>query len=178
MTKKTVVSTLEVVNWFCKKAEKARIPLEESKIQNMLFLAQMHYVLKSGQLLTPSLFVCGQDGFFEPTIRTLLGFGLPLMAAPKLENETSVFLELIWQKYAPWKNDELKKFVVSLECWKNFYRPERELIVNPVSIIDSFSNSIRGVAPQPAVTGKVLMSQNGPVQVSSWKPRKVTSSNL
>lgn len=177
MTTKTVISSLDVVHWFYKKAEKTHIVLEESKVQHLLFLTQMHHVLKSGQLLTPSLFVCGKDGFFEPTIRTLLNFGLPLMELPKFDKDTLVFLELIWRKYAPWKNDELKDFIVSLDCWKNFYHPERELIVNPVSIIDSFSNSIHSVAPQPAVTNKVMMSQNGPVRVSNWQPRKVNSSN-
>ena len=60
MDNKTITSTLDIVNWFCRKAAAVGTTLDENKIQHLLFLAQIHYALKSGHFLMPSLFEpCG-----------------------------------------------------------------------------------------------------------------------
>lgn len=178
MTDKAITSSLDITNWFCKKADTAGITLGEPKIQHLLFLAQIHFALKEGQTLMPSLFVCGRSGFYEPTIRTILGFGLPLMSKSHFSAEINDFLELIWQKYALQKDAELDRFIISLECWKHFYRPEEETIVNPMYFTDSFAGSIQKNGESgDSAKSKILISQNGPVKVSAWHPRKLGSSN-
>ena len=177
MSSRKIVSTLDVTNWFCKKAEKVTQTLTEAKIQHLLFLAQIHFGLKEGRLLMPSLFVCGASGFYEPTIRDVMKFSLPLMSKPNLSAKTEDFLELIWMKYASLSQNELDKFIFSLECWKHFYRPEEETIVDPLQLVDSFAESIHNkIQPKSLQKSKILISQNGPVKVSAWHPRKLDSS--
>ena len=105
MDNKTITSTLDIVNWFCRKAAAVGTTLDENKIQHLLFLAQIHYALKSGHFLMPSLFVCSRSGFYEPTVRVLMRFGLPLLPEPCFKTEINTFLELIWQKYAGQSGD-------------------------------------------------------------------------
>ncbi len=171
-----VISALAITNWFCKKAESCNQQLAEPKIQHLLFLAQIHYALKSGKFLMPSLFICSRSGFYEAIIREILSFGLPLMKTPRFTSEINDFLELIWQKYASQSEAELNHFVLSLECWKHFYRPEEETIVNPVLFADSFADSIQKTPNAKMEKSKILISQNGPVKVSAWKPRKLNPS--
>lgn len=178
MNNQAITSSLDITNWLCQKADSQGIILGENKIQHLLFLAQIHFALKSGQFLMPSLFVCGRTGFYEPTIRTILSFGLPLMEKPRFSAEINDFLELIWHKYGLQEDSQLNRFVISLECWKHFYRPEEETIVNPMHFTDSFAGSIQGsLEKNESKKSKILISQNGPVKVSAWNPRKLGSSN-
>ena len=178
MENKAVTSALDIVNWFCRKADTAGVMLEEAKIQHLLFLAQIHFALKSGHFLMPSLFVCGRGGFYEPTIRQIMRFGLPLMSKPSFDSSIDDFLELIWQKYAPRSEADLYRFIRSLECWKQSYRPETEVIVDPMRLADSFADSIRNARrDEPASSSGIRLSQNGPVRVSAWHPRKLKDSN-
>ena len=112
MDNKTITSTLDIVNWFCRKAAAVGTTLDENKIQHLLFLAQIHYALKSGHFLMPSLFVCSRSGFYEPTVRVLMRFGLPLLPEPCFKTEINTFLELIWQNTL----DNLKPNSTVLYC--------------------------------------------------------------
>ena len=174
MINRKIVSSLDITNWFFKKAETQSLRLSENKIQHLLFLSQMHFVLKNGCLLSPTLFVCDNNGFFDPTIRSILNFGLPLMSKPRLSSATDDFLELIWQKYGKQTDFELQNFVTSLKCYKQNCNINNETIINPMNFIDSFASSlnINTKFSSPAKT-KILISQNGPVRVSTWDPRKL-----
>ncbi len=174
MSGQNIISSLEITNWLCRRAESEKRHLTESKLQHLLFLAQIHYALKSGKFLMPSLFVCGRSGFYEPTIRQIMSFGLPLMNTPVFKEEITTFLELIWKKYAGQSEEELEHFILSLECFKHFYRPEEETIVNPMYFTDSFAGSIQKDKAENHAS-KILLSQNGPVKVSAWHPRKLHS---
>lgn len=173
MNSHVIVSALDTTDWFYKKAETAGIRLSENKIQHLLFLAQIHFALKEGRHLMPSLFVCGRSGFYEPTIRTLLKFGLPLMNKTELTPAANRFLDLIWQKYALKEDKTLDAFIWSLECWKHFYRPEEETIVDPLDCVDSFAGALQKNPAEQTEKSKILISQNGPVKVSAWHPRKL-----
>lgn len=179
MNNKTATSALDIVNWFCHRAQSSGITLPEPKIQHLLFLAQIHYALKSGRFLMPSLFVCEQSGFYEATIRNIMQFGLPLMPAPALDSQTADFLELIWQKYASRTEMELGSFILSLDCWKQSYRPETDVIIDPMLLADSFADSISSRQPRhnKSAETKIRLSQNGPVKVSAWHPRKLKDSD-
>ena len=66
----------------------------------------------------------------------------------------------------------MKEFVSSLKCFKNIYEEENDIIINPLNFIDSFSSSLKnGATPTPK--SKIMISQNGPVKVSTWTPRKL-----
>lgn len=177
MTNKMITSALDITNWFCKRADTENISLQEAKIQHLLFLAQIHFALQSGHCLMPSFFVCGKSGFYEPNIRTIMQFGLPLMANPNFSPDTNNFLELIWQKYGHQDEAELNRFIISLECWKQSYRPERDVIIDISRLADSFSSSIKSYGTRDLSTSnsKIMLSQHGPVRVSSWHPRKLNT---
>lgn len=175
MNNSSIVSSLDVTDWFYKKAETSNIRLSETKIQHLLFLAQIHFALKEGRYLMPTLFICARSGFYEPTIRTLLKFGLPLMQKPTFSNTVQNFLSLIWQKYASVDDTDLDSFIWSLECWKQSYSPEEETIVDPMRLADSFAENLQKNKPEKKEEAKILLSQNGPVKVSTWHPRKLDS---
>ena len=171
-----IVSALDVTNWFYQKASNNVI--SERKIQHLLFLSQLHYALKYKKLLMPTLFVCADSGFYNAEIKSILKFGLPLMGKGNFSSSILEFLNLIWQKYGSQTDDQLDKFIFSLEPWKHYYRPENETIVNPIEFTDSFANTIHNSKEKSVSSkSKVMMSQNGPVKVSSWQPRKLNSSN-
>ena len=165
-------SSLDIANWFYRKAEADKKHIDEKKVQHLLFLAQLHFALKNGCYLMPSLFVCNKTGFYEPTIRAILEFGLPLMPRNTVSAEKNNFLELIWQKYGNKSEAELSQFVMSLDCFSQFYRAEKENIVNPMQFVDSFEKSLQSQNNKRNKT-KILISQNGPVRVSTWSPRKL-----
>ena len=179
MNNHSIPSSLKLADWFYKKAISVGKQLNEQQIQHLLFLSQVHFILKSGRFLYPSLFVCDHSGFYNPTIRTLMEFGLPLMPKTNFSTEIEIFLELIWQKYALLSDVDLTKFVLSLECWKKNYRPNEEYIVNPMHLVDSFVGTLhlsKG-KQNPKTKTKIMLSQHGPVKVSAWQPRKLSSSN-
>lgn len=175
MADRMITSALDITNWLCKRAETDGHTLQEAKIQHLLFLAQIHFALKSGHCLMPSLFVCGRSGFYEPNIRTIMQFGLPLMAQPDFDASVNDFLELIWQKYSHQDESSLNRFIISLDCWKQSYRPERDVIVDITRFTDSFAGAIKGKTNQDlsSQSSKIMLSQNGPVRVSAWHPRKL-----
>lgn len=177
MATKLIKSTLDIVGWLCHKALADKQTLSSQQLQNLLFLVQMHHIGKEGKVLVPSMFVCCRDGFYEPTVESVLSQKLPLLKMPTLEPNISLLLESVWQKYAHLSEKELLNFVTSLSCWKETYNTEKEVVINPLDIASSFSLSIskdKNFSPS-----KIRLSQNGPVQVSPWRPRKLgNTSNL
>ena len=174
MNKNQILSSLDITNWFCKKAEADLTTLSDLKIQHLLFLAQFDFIRNFKQFLYPSLCVCGKSGFYNPTIRTILSFGLPLMGTPKFFPETEHFLNSVWQKYGVLSEEKLSSYIFSLECWKRSYKPNEETIVNLLSFaLENADKHTSLSSNQP----KIMISQNGPVKVSAWHPRKLSSSN-
>ncbi len=177
MPRKSITSTLDVIGWFCSKASQNRRKLSPCQLQNMLFLAQMHHLSKHGRVLMPTMFVCYNQGFYEPTTNIIINCGLPLLDNPVFEQETSMILESVWQKYSSLTEKELLTFITSLGCWTQFYHHSEETIVNPIDMIASFISSISGNKMSSASKTKIRLSQNGPVQVSPWHPRKINNSS-
>ncbi len=179
MDRRNFFSSIEIADWFHKKAERQGLPLSDEKIQHLLFLAQIHHMLKEGRLLIPSFFICGKSGFYEAGLQSILRFGLPLMPMASFDDNTAAFLELIWKKYSPLSDYELNEFITSLNCWQKNYNSLKETVVDVSKLVDSFAQSIQGspedfsFVKSPAHTKKIMLSQNGPVQVSSWHPRKL-----
>ena len=87
------------------------------------------------------------------------------MSAPKFKAEITGFLELIWKKYYPQSNASLAKLIKSSASYT-----EVPNIVSLETLAKNFNDSIN---PQNTNKIKMLISQNGPVMVSKWQPRKV-----
>ncbi len=171
MTYKKNNSNINIAYWFYRKTDKLKTKLSETKIQYLLLLSQMHYTIKYKNLLMPSLFVYSNSEIYDPTVRTIMNYGFPLMPIPEFETEVTDFLDLIWQKYAPISDEKLQEFVHSLNCFKNIYNENDNIIINPLNFIDSFATSIRNKKNENK--SKIMISQNGPVKVSAWTPRKL-----
>lgn len=174
MPQKTIISTFDIAGWFSNKATQNNQKLSQTQLQNMLFLAQMHHTGKHGYILMPSMFVCYDRGFYDPNIESFFLHNFPLPETNVFEKETDLFLESVWQKYALLSEQELQNFVTSLPCWQNIYNHQADTVVNPFDIVSSFVSSISGVKAFSASKPKIRLSQNGPVQVSPWHPRKLS----
>lgn len=176
-----VNSAFDVANWFFKKSDSEGLYLETEKLQHLIFLAQIHYsLLHEQEYLVPSLFVCDHTGFVEPTLQKALSFGRPLMEAPDFPAEINEFLSLIWQKYSPMSIKALAEFIKNSAGYADCYQTGRRNIVNIPDIAAEFKSSLtasafnhsKGTSPK-----KILISQNGPVVVSKWSPRKLSPKN-
>lgn len=174
-------SAFDAANWFLKKSESEGFYLEPEKLQHLIFLAQMHYSLPNdGNYLFPSLFICDHSGFVEPTLQKALSFGRPLMEIPEFSEPINNFLDLIWQKYSPLSIKALADFIKKTSGYTKHYQSGRRNIVDVSNIAFEFKDNLRnesfnqskGNAPK-----KILISQNGPVVVSQWSPRKLSLKN-
>lgn len=164
-------TNINVAYWFYDKANNNNKKISEQKIQYLLFLSQMHYALKHNTLLMPSLFVYSKSEVFDPTIKTIMHYGFPLMQSPEFDSQTTNFLELIWQKYAFQSEEKLKEFIYSLKYFKDLHNQFDDVIINPLNFADSTSSLQKNETNTNK--SKIMISQNGLVKVSAWNPRKI-----
>lgn len=171
MTKSAAKSALDVANWFFKKAEVSKIYLEEDKLHPLIFLAQTHYALKNGmRYLIPGLFICNNGGFFEPNLKKILEFGMPLMGDSDLSQEVKEFLELVWHKYASKNTFELISIVKDSPAYRKHHVKDETILLTLEDMAKGF-----GTPAEPQTAKKIRISQNGPVVVSEWQPRKLNA---
>ena len=172
-------SVLDIANWFFKKSEKDCWYLDDCKVQHLLFLAQLHYALEHDRrYLAPACFIADENGFSEPTLGHFLDFGRPLMASPRLDEKITLFLEKIWKKYALLNLSELTEIIKSSRGYKDNYVVGNKNIVDILSLIADFSANagiIKSTDVSQSNAKKILLSQNGPVVVSKWQPRKLSA---
>lgn len=171
-------SAIEVAYWFIGKAEDEGIFLEDEKLQHLLFLAQVHFALTNNmELLMPSLFVCGENGFYEPNISVIFAQGRPYMPPKKLPNKINEFLSKVWKRYAPLSVKELNLMIKSNSVYQNCHISGTQNIVPLKTIVENFAkdnNISRATSTYTSTNKKVSYSQNGPVVISKWTPRKVS----
>lgn len=170
MTAQIVNSAIHVAGWFVNKAAKNKANLSYIKLQNMLFLAQLNHWLASGKILMPSMFVCCENGFYEPNVKLALKGGTTLDNGVFRDEEIEL-LENVWQKYAKISDDDVLAQICGLGLWKNNYRADEEIIVNPLEYTAGRKTMYQHGKKE--TKGKVRLSQNGPVEVMPWKPRKI-----
>lgn len=174
-------SSLDAANWFFRRADRDDFVLENDKLQHLLFLAQVHYALNNNMnYLIPGLFICDERGFSEPNLNRILAHGLPLMPEPAFSGKINNFLELIWQKYFPQSNQKLSEFIKNSDSYVENYRPGQQNIVPLETMAQKFKSSLTPLSFSRAGSSgkrKMLISQNGPVMVSAWQPRKLGSNN-
>lgn len=173
MTVSATNSGIDVAYWFIQRAEKDNVFVEDEKLHHLLFTAQLAYSRKNSlAVLMPSLFIVNENGFFEPNILKMFSLGRPYMPPVKLENDVAAFLEIIWKKYAQTPATVLGNLIKSTEAYKQSYKKGEKRVID--------INDIAALSETPVRTPafgrkKVLISQNGPVMVSQWTPRKLSS---
>ena len=176
-----ISSSLEAANWFFRRADKDDCYLENDKLHQVLFLAQVHFALNNNmEYLIPSLFICDERGFSEPTLAKILSYGLPLMAPPSFSEKINSFLELIWKKYSSMNTAELSEFIKNSDSYIDNYQTGKKNIVALEEMAQNFKSSLNPRSFSKAGTSKgrkILISQNGPVMVSAWQPRKLGPKN-
>lgn len=170
-------SSLEVASWFLTRAKRDDWFLETEKLQQLLFLSQIHYAAQNNlELLMPSLFIHSRNGFIEPTIAKICAAGFQFSAPQPFPAKISSFLEKIWQIYGSMSLRQISDLIKSRAGTVELPRPGSQNIVEIASLVEKFqnqSNIKRNNYAQPAGRKKILISQNGPVVVSKWQPRKL-----
>lgn len=174
-------SAIEVAYWFINKAEQENSRLEDEKLQHLLFLSQIHFALKNNmELLMPSLFVCGEDGFFEPNLNVMFSQGRPYMPPKSLPEKIEDFLGKVWKRYASLSAKELNLMIKSNPAYQTCYIRGTQNIAPLKTVVESFvkdPDTATYSSTRTTANKKVSYSQNGPVVVSQWKPRKISSKN-
>ena len=180
-------SALEVAAWLLSKARNERQILEHEKLQHLLFLAQFHYLSTHPDiLLMPSLFVLNHGNCIEPNVSKLHNSGLLADFPIRFDNDISEFLNKIWKIYAQLSLHQLKSLIKEhLELIGNSDYPNT--IINFQSLIENYktNNKNNKIYTQqfrieqtkissPSHSPKIMLSQNGPVVVSKWEPRKLS----
>lgn len=175
-----VESAVDVAYWLFDKASDTRSELDDYKMQQMLFLSQLLFARTYNQeMLFPSLFICDENGFFEPNMQKILAQGRPFMPRARFNNRVSEFLDGIWQKYAAMSSREMKNFIINSSVYAEFATLGKRRLVDFRDLVDFVLRKESMLAEQKsAKTRKVLLSQNGPVMVSKWQPRKVGKADI
>ena len=179
MSSAAINSALEAAVWFTTRARKENVSLDHGQLQNLLFLAQVHFALNNNmQYLMPTIFVCTRHGFAEPTLETLLPAGLPSLPQPKFSTRINAFLDLIWKKYAVLPVAELENFVKTSDSYLKTCALGHKQFTMLEDMAADFKSSLNPRALSQAGVSdrrKILISQNGPVVVSKWQPCKLNS---
>lgn len=175
MSSPHINSILSAANWFFRKADSSDIYLENDKLHHLLFLAQIHFsVGHNGEYLFPGIFVCDNKGFHEPNLAHMLTFGMPLMEAPKFDKEIHTFLELIWKKYSPMSKLQLEDFVKNSDAYNKYFKSGQLTPASLEELTPLFKGTASSAPHNTSKKRKVMLSQNGPVVVSQWHPRKLS----
>ena len=139
-------SAIDVAYWFFERAEKDGTFLDDEKMFHLLFVAQLGYARRyDREVLVPSLFICDEDGFTEPNLKKMFSLGRPYMPPVKLTDKNS-------SAYKECRRSG-EKYLVAANDILNKFTP-----LQPEKIADN---------------KKIRISQNGPVMVSRWNPRKL-----
>ncbi|MBR1605122.1 MAG: hypothetical protein IJ660_03335 [Alphaproteobacteria bacterium] len=172
-------SSLDVAYWFFNRAERDDIYLETEKIHHLLFMAQNRYAKQhTDTLLMPCVFLCDDKGFFEPTLKKIFSLGRPFIPTVKFKNQISSFLEEIWQEYGHLSLSQFSQLITRMPCYTQCQRNGNPITNAAASFIDKTTvQATQDRSSHDLSRKKMLVSQNGPVLVSQWLPRKLTTNS-
>ena len=177
MTIQATDTAIDIAYWFFNRAEKDGIYIKKEKMQHLLFLARIHFAMAYNmQILVPSLLVCNKDGFFDPNLKRMFAMGRPFMPPVKFPAKIDSFLESIWNKYGKTSLIGLEKLIKSNSAFKENCIAGTINVIDLKAVVDSFIKSSKAAQKNNAFSNnrkKVMLSQNGPVVVSKWQPRKI-----
>lgn len=173
----SVDSALDIAGWFYNKAKSEGLYLEHERLQHLLFLSQAHYAIANNNaMLMPSLFICSRDGFFEPSIAKMISISNINFPDTNFNKQIEMFLEAIWKKYSLLSLRDLGDLIKTRTSYNVHYISGKKNIVSLSEMIKNFNIIAHLNAKKPIINNenkKVLFSQNGPVVVSKWHPRKL-----
>lgn len=174
-------SSIDAAYYLLQLSELDGIYLETEKLQHLLFLAQIEFAADyQNQMLMPCVFMCDKNGFFEPGLRRIFEQGRPFMPPVKLHREAGDFLKNIWKKYGKLSIQECRSLVLKTPLYAKCHQEGKTTVLTWNSLIDNLhiyaKMNLRDNLSTPR--RKVLVSQNGPVVVSQWTPRKLDRINL
>ena len=182
MSSADIRTVFDIATWFFKRADKDDVYLNNDKLQHLMFLSQIHFALtNNNNHLFYGTFICTPQGFEEPNLAQILKFGLPLIETTKFDKHINNFLDLIWQKYFPLSANELSTFIKNSDSYIDSYNIEKNIPLHLEELCHKFKSNLKKESSSLSSTSnkqKVLISQNGPVVVSQWQPRKVNSANI
>ena len=183
MQKIATDSSFEVISWFLNKAKRDDIFLDYRKLQHLLFLSQLHYQASfPNSLLMPCVFAYGRNGYEEPSFASIYSAGIIPQVSIRLSHDTIQFLDKIWHIYSAMNASQLETLIKH-----RIGAPERQgtekIIPDFKTLVEKFKSSSK-IGKKATVSSetsnnigenkKVMLSQNGPVMVSAWKPRKIS----
>lgn len=174
-------SSFEVISWFLNKAKRDDIFLDYRKLQHLLFLSQLHYQVSfPNSLLMPCVFAYGRNGYEEPSFAGIYSSGILPQVSIRLSHTAIQFLEKIWHIYSAMNASQLESLIQQRIGFPQRQGQEK-IIPNFKTLVEKFKSSskiINNTANNQSKEGngskKVMLSQNGPVMVSAWKPRKLS----
>ncbi|MBQ8436968.1 MAG: hypothetical protein IJX20_04885 [Alphaproteobacteria bacterium] len=175
-------SSFEVISWFLNQAKKDDVFLDYRKLQHLLFLSQLHYQASfPDSTLMPCVFAYGRNGYEEPSFAGIYSAGILPQVSIRLSYTTIQFLEKVWHIYSAMNASQLETLIRH-----RIGTPERKgqekIIPDFKTLVEKFKSSSKmnksSVTTEKNnsvnTTKKVMLSQNGPVMVSAWKPRKIS----
>ncbi len=176
-------SSFEVISWFLNKAKRDDIFLDYRKLQHLLFLSQLHYQASHpDKVLMPCVFVYGRNGYEEPAFAGIYSAGILPQVSIRLPHNTIQFLDKVWHIYSAMNATQLENLIHQRIGTPNNQQKEK-VVPDFKTLVEKFKNSSK-IKQNTALTTeknsktggekKVMLSQNGPVMVSAWKPRKIS----
>ena len=156
MTIPATDTAIDIAYWFFNRAEKDGIYLETEKMQHLLFLAQIHFAMTYDM--------------------RMFAMARPFMPPVKFPAKIDSFLESIWNKYGKTSLIGLEKLIKSNSAFKENCIAGTINVIDLKAVVDSFIKSSKAAQKNNAFSNnrkKVMLSQNGPVVVSKWQPRKI-----
>lgn len=179
MTYPAVESAIDAAYWFIDKSIEDKYFVDDKKLQQLLFLAQLWYAQAyNHNMLIPSVFICDENGFYEPNLQKILKQGRPFLPQAKIIPAVDDFLNEIWNKYAKCSELELQNIIKNTVIYRNTYKNNDKSLLDFKSIVEYLNRNSTIVGSDGGKENKkILLSQNGPVIVSKWHPRKVSANN-
>lgn len=165
-------SAIDVAYWFFARSEKDGQYLENERLYHLIFASQLNYAQKFNcEVLVPSLFVCDGLGFTEPNLFKMFSLGRPFMPPVKLSDKVEAFLEDMWQKYGKLSLIDFTGLIKNSTAYKECFTEGEKHLINVNDILNKFKAAEAN--KKESSRKKMLISQNGPVMVSQWNPRKI-----
>ena len=169
MPKFAIPSAFDAAYWFLQYAEKNFLSFEDEKLHHLLFLAQIDFIQKhKNEILFPSMFIATKKGFLEPNILKIFANGHPFMPHIKVDKNIAVFLEQIADKYAKASLLDLRSSIIQSKAFLSCFDAENVMAFDITEIASLFTPK-----KEKSIPNRIRMSQNGPVTISKWQPRKL-----
>lgn len=170
-----VNNAFDISIFFDDMAEQEGAYLQPQKLQRLLFLAQAYYAVAFNRKLMPAVFVADELGPVEPNIFLAFSKGRPDIDVELfLPYETQSFLESIWQRFGSYSVERLDEITNETSAYLKAKERGNRAEISLSEMKKSFKRAEKSPGVDQVVKPKIMRTQSGrPVNVKTWKPRKV-----